>query len=228
MSPQNKCLGLIGGLGVGATIHYYRELARACEEAGTPLRLLLVHADMHRVFQHASAGETELLARYFAELIGHLRDGGAEVAAISAVMPHLCIEELLPISPLPLVNLLEAVSAEIRARRLRRVALFGTRMAIESRLFGQLQGVEVVQPEQDEIEFIHDTYFQVASTGAGAGEQRDGLTRLAQALCQRHQLDAIVLAGTDLALLFDESNTDFPHVDCSRVHIGAIVRALRA
>jgi aspartate/glutamate racemase len=39
-------------------------------------------------------------------------------------------------------------------------------------------------------------------------------------------VDAIMLAGTDLALIFNETNTDFPHIDCARVHIQAILRVL--
>jgi aspartate racemase len=39
-------------------------------------------------------------------------------------------------------------------------------------------------------------------------------------------VDAIVLAGTDLALIFDETNTDFPHLDCTKAHIQAILRVL--
>jgi aspartate racemase len=39
-------------------------------------------------------------------------------------------------------------------------------------------------------------------------------------------LNAIILAGTDLSFVFDESNTDFPHVDGARVHINAIMDEL--
>jgi aspartate racemase len=46
---------------------------------------------------------------------------------------------------------------------------------------------------------------------------------------ERDRVEAVILAGTDLALLFNESNTDFPHVDAARVHIDAIAnRALGA
>ena len=44
-------LGLIGGLGPGATVHYYRELVKA--QAG---ELLIVHADMDRVLGTYNAG----------------------------------------------------------------------------------------------------------------------------------------------------------------------------
>jgi aspartate racemase len=48
---------------------------------------------------------------------------------------------------------------------------------------------------------------------------------LATAICSRNGVDAILLAGTDRAALFDDSNTPFPHLDCARAHIQAIMRA---
>jgi aspartate racemase len=59
-------------------------------------------------------------------------------------------------------------------------------------------------------------------TVEGGTDGRDTLTKIAHEL----PVDAIVLAGTDLSLIFDETNTDFPHVDCAKAHIQAIVREL--
>jgi len=206
-------LGLIGGLGPGATVHYYRDLAKA--QAG---EFLIVHADMDLVRGDVERGDRVGLAAYLARLIERLARGGADVAAISAVTPHICIRELEKISPLPLVNIIEAVGGEIRSRGYQRVALFGTRFVVESRMFGMLEGVEVVVPDQ--VEAIHQAYMQ---TVAGGTEGRAVLSRIAREL----PVDAIVLAGTDLALIFDETNTDFPHVDCALAHIQAILRSLR-
>src|SRR5579862_8015263 len=133
-----RTLGLIGGLGPGATIHYYRELADA--KAG---EMLLIHADMAHALSYVERGDRDGLASYFARLIDRMARGGAEVAAISAITPHICIRELERISPLPLVNIVTEVGAEIRTRGYRRVALFGTRFVVQSRMFDMLEGIEV-------------------------------------------------------------------------------------
>jgi hypothetical protein len=127
-------LGLIGGLGPGSTIHYYRELVAA--RAG---EMLIVHADMDRVLGDVQRGDRAGLVAYFAGLIDRLAGGGADVAAISAITPHICIRELERISALPLVNIIEETGKEIRARGYRRVALFGTRFVVESRMYGMLE-----------------------------------------------------------------------------------------
>jgi aspartate racemase len=205
-------LGMIGGLGPGATVQYYRKLTEA--RAG---EMLIVQADMDRVVGHVQSGDRSGLAAYFAHLIGRLQRGGADIAVIPAITPHICIRELEPISPLPLVNIIDAVGAEIRSRGYRRVALFGTRYVVASRMFGMLDGVEVLVPDQ--VEAIHEAYMQTVD---GKTEPRAILSRIAKEL----PVDAIVLAGTDLAMIFDETNTDFPHVDCAQAHIEAILRAL--
>jgi aspartate racemase len=209
-----KTLGLIGGLGPGATIHYYRELADA--NAG---EMLLIHADMKYALSHVTSGDHAGLAAYFARLIERLAGGGAEIAAISAITPHICIRELEKITPLPLVNIIDEVGAEIRARGYRRVALFGTRYVVESRMFGMLGDVEVVVPEKTAE--IHEAYMRIVD--GGIDEPRDRLCKIAQEL----SVDAVVLAGTDLALVFDETNTPFPNLDSAKVHIRAILRRLQ-
>src|SRR5215211_1367595 len=66
--------------------------------------------------------------------------------------------------------------------------------------------------------------MQLVVSGRATPAQHQRLTSLAQTLCARDELEVIVLAGTDLALIFDDTNTPFPQVDCARLHIeGSIV-----
>ncbi|MGA2888798.1 MAG: amino acid racemase [Terracidiphilus sp.] len=225
---NQRCLGLIGGLGVGATIHYYRELVKLHEERRCVPDLLIAHADVNRVLREASAGDTRKLAAYLSGLIDRLYAAGAQIAAIPAVTPHICAAELLELSPIPIVSLPGEILREIQDRRLQRVALFGTRFTMESRMFGQLPGVEVVVPRAGEVDLIHEAYVQIVNVGHGSEENYQRLRDIAHTLCEREKVEAIVLGGTELSLLFNETNTDFPHIDGARVHLAAIMRELFA
>ncbi len=223
-----RCLGLIGGLGVGATVHYYLELAKAHAARGYVPNLVIIHADVNRVLQHAAAGETTQLAEYLSQLIHRLARAGAQLGVITAVTPHISTSELVQLSPIPLVNLIHEIAREIQIRRLKRVALFGTRFAIESRLFGQLPGVDLVLPSPEEIDTIHERYLRLVNSGQGSEEIYQSLRRIAHTLRQRDQVEAIILAGTELSLVFNESNADFPHINGASVHLNAIMRELFA
>jgi aspartate racemase len=52
------------------------------------------------------------------------------------------------------------------------------------------------------------------------------LRTIARRAITRDRLEAIALAGTDLAVAFDESSAGFAAIDCARVHIDAIVKAM--
>ncbi len=225
MGKEGLCLGLIGGLGPGATALYYRELVAAIEKRGRVPRLLIAHADINHVYATLATKDLDGLARYLAGLIDDMAAGGAELTAIVAATPHICAPQLITLSPLPLIDMLAEVAKAVRARGLKRVALLGTRYTIETRMFGALGEFDVVMPPAGEIELIHAIYMDIVA-GRGAEAQTDELRQLARTFVRRDGAEAVLLAGTDLTMVMNESTAGFPALDCARVHIDAIVRRL--
>jgi aspartate racemase len=224
---SSRGLGLIGGLGVGATVHYYQRLVEGCEQLGLTLDIVITNAHTPQVFEYVQATDRAGLAKYLNGYIQRMQAAGAEIAAIPAVTPHYCIEELVATSPVPIVSIFDPLRNELARRAIRRAAIFGTRFVVESDFFGALAGIEIVRPPRDEIDLIHSTYVELAAAGKGSPEKRDKLTAVAKTLVQRDQVDAILLAGTDLTLLFDESTAAFPCVDCAEAHLKEILRRLK-
>lgn len=211
---------------MGATVYYYEKLAQGYERQGRILDVVIVNAQVSRVFELVQANDKKGLAQYLVGYIRRLKAAGAEVAAIPAITPHFCVHEILAISPLPLFNIFEPLVQELKTRAARRISVFGTRFVMQSDLFGEVSGVEIIKARPDEIDYIHNTYAELARTGKGSQEQHKGLTELAHTLLRREGIDAIVLAGTDFAALFDESNIDFPCIDCAALHLRAILKAM--
>jgi aspartate racemase len=223
---EGRILGLIGGLGPGATVHYYRGLIAAHAAQGRVARMLIAHADVNHARPLAEADEFDELARYLNGFIDATAAGGAEMAAIVAITPHICVAQLLPLLRIPLIDMVSVVRDAIHARALKRVALFGTRSTVASRMFGRLD-IDVVMPQPDEIDFIHNAYLDVVydrSTPAGI----DRLRELAHTLIQRDGAEAVLLAGTDLSMVLNEENAGFPTLDCAGVHIAEITKRLLA
>jgi len=223
-SKKSRCLGLVGGLGPGATIYYYRGLLAAHKAAGRTARLLIAHADVEDVRHFVANNDRAGLARYLAGFVSSLAAGGAEMTAIVAITPHICASELTAISPLPLIDIVSEVAAAIRTRGLKRVALLGTRFTVESRMFDRL-GVDVVMPRTEEIEQIHNAYMDVLNDRSTPG-QIEGLRQVARTLIDRDGAEAALLAGTDLSMVLNEDNAGFPTIDCAATHIKAIMDRL--
>ena len=216
-------IGLLGGLGVGAAIHYYRELAAAHDRVGRTMNLVMVHASVTHVAEYAAKGDRMGLATYLSGFVEQLQAAGATFAVLPALTPHLGITELQSMAPIPVMDLTQLVADHVKARGLVKVALFGTRYVVESNMYGRLENA--VRPQAAEVEFIHTAYSNLARTGAAPREDREQFVRLAETLRRRDGVDAIILAGTDFAVMFEPETTPFPHVDCTRVHMDAIMAA---
>jgi aspartate racemase len=221
-----RCLGLIGGLGVGAAVYYYEQLAKAHEARGYGMDLAMVHAETARIFEFIEAKDRVGMASYLRGFLMRMKAAGAELGVIPALTPGYCVRELKEISPLPLIDMFAAINADMAQRRLERVAVFGTRYSINSRLFDLLEGTDIVTPAPDEVELIHSCYAELLSARRATNTLHRSLSELAHRLIARERLDAIVLAGTDFAILFNESNTDFPVVDCASLHLKSIADVL--
>src|SRR5262249_24667333 len=65
---EPSMFGLVAGVGVGGGIFYYRSLVHARLARGLVPGILMVHADLRRVLDHAAARETRELATYLSGL----------------------------------------------------------------------------------------------------------------------------------------------------------------
>ncbi len=225
---MRACVGIVGGLGVGATVHYYEKITAACKARGVVPNLVIVHADVDHGQALVRAGKLAELATYLAGFIDRLKKAGADWAVMPAVTPHICIAELEQRASLPLINIVDPIAAALRQRQLKRVALFGTTFTMEGGLWGQLAGFEIVKPQPDEIAFVGRAYQKILDTQQADRDDAEGLRRIATSLLKRDRVETVLLAGTDLALMFDERTAGFPCLDVARLHIAAIVERLSA
>jgi len=218
----SRCIGLVGGLGPPATVHYYNALLAALARRDLVPQLVIVHAELDRVLGLVAANDTAGLADYLAALIRSLAQAGAAFAVVPAVTPHICAPELTVLSPLPLVDIIDALIGELDARGVRRAALLGTRFTMERCMFGRLDRFEIIDIGGDTRAEVHRIYTSIAANGGATSADLTYLKDLCRAL-HAGGADAIVAAGTELSVVLHEGEDDFPLVDCAKAHVAAIV-----
>jgi aspartate racemase len=219
-------IGLIGGIGPAATDFYYRGLIDRHVAAGLPLECTICHADVREMARNLNDKAPARQAAIFAGLIGRMKKAGAEIAAVTSMGGHFCINELLPISPLPLVHGIHAVDAAIRKSGLKRIGVLGTRLVMETKLYGAVGSAELIAPEGEMFGKVGDSYSAMASIGKVTDAQREVFFTAGRALMARGA-EAIMLGGTDLFLAFAGRERPFPLVDCADIHVEAIFQASR-
>lgn len=214
-------IGLIGGIGPAATDFYYRGLIDRHAASGIPLEVTIAHADVREMARNLVDAKPRRQAEIFAGLLDRLKRAGAAAGAVTSMGGHFCIKELLVISPLPLINAIPAVSATLARSGRKKVGLIGTRTVMESRLYGSITSPEVLVPEGEGLDRVHEAYSAMAQAGWVTDAQRQVFDAAGRALCERGA-EAVMLGGTDLFLAYAGRDPGFAVIDCADIHVGAI------
>ncbi len=87
-------IGLIGGIGVAATVVYYQRLAKAVAAKGRQLDLTIVQADAPTLVKNNREDNRQAQADIYGPLIDRLKAAGAECAAITSLGGHFVTMKL--------------------------------------------------------------------------------------------------------------------------------------
>jgi aspartate racemase len=218
-------IGLIAGIGPAATDFYYRGLIERHAAAGLPLELTMAHADVREMGRNLAEGQRRKQAEIFARLIERMKKAGAEIAAVTSMGGHFCINELLPITPLPLVHGPHSVEAAVALSGMKKIGVLGTRLVMETGLYGLVKSAELVAPEEPGKTEVAEAYSAMASVGRVTEQQREIFFRESRRLVRERGVEAIMLGGTDLFLAFAGQSHGFRLVDCADIHVDAIFEA---
>lgn len=216
-------IGLIGGIGVAATIVYYQRLTQAVAAMGGALDLTIEHADVQALIRNNLADNRDEQAQIYARHLERLKNAGCEAAAITSLGGHFCFEETQALSPLPLVSAVTPLDNYFAEQGLGTVGLLGTRVVMRTGLYGQLSKTRAVAPK-GRIDEIGQVYQDMAVSGRCTSEQRALFLGAGADMVANQGADAIVLAGTDLNLAFDGQNPDYHVIDALDVHVDLLSR----
>ncbi|MGK0474112.1 MAG: aspartate racemase [Candidatus Azotimanducaceae bacterium] len=215
-------IGMIGGIGPAATEFYYRNLVKAYKAANKKLELTIAHAEASDVINNIASKSSGKQAGLFLEIAQRLQKAGADVVVISSIAAHFCVSDFEALSPLPVINIVDALESEFNKKGLKKVGLLGHAVSMESKLFGGISSTEIVVPLGDEFDDVNDEYIQMATTGKITSRQRELFFLAGKNMCEKQGAELIVLAGTDLCLAFDGEECGFVVMDSALVHVNAI------
>jgi aspartate racemase len=224
-AATTKKIGLIGGLALRAGIFYYEQILKRYAAEKLPLKLVLSHADVNTVLARVSGEDRAGLGRYLGTLANELFDAGADLVAVTAIAPHLAIEEIARVARGPVVDVLGCIPAGLAAAGIERVAIFGNRAVMNTDAFRSIARDRVVRLDPPVLDSVHAMYSDIALFGKrGTPIEVAFLERAARDLIDRGGAQAILLAGTDLSSFYAEQPPSFPFLDVARLHIDEIVR----
>ena len=179
--------------------------------------------DLNRVREPVMANDLPRLADNLVAEIEKLARAGADFGLVAANTPHLVFDEVASRLPIPLISIVEATVAAAKDRQLKRLALFGTRFTMNGDFYAKpfrREQIELVRPESADQDYIHDKYMNELIAGKFLPETRAGLLAIVDRMKAKSDIDAVVLAGTELPLILREpGHNGIGFLNTTRIHL---------
>ncbi len=221
-----KTLGIIGGIAPESTVAYYRSIVELSRGVYPPV--IINSIDLTRMIGLITDGRFDELADYLVAELEKLERAGAEIALFASNTPHIIFDALRARSPLPLISIVETARDAASRAGLRRLALFGTRFTMRApfyrRAFAEA-GMEVIVPDDADLEHIHERYMSELVNARFLDSTREELLRIIEKI---PNIDGVILGGTELPLLLRASeHAGVRLLDTGRLHAERAVEAMQ-
>ena len=225
-----KTLGIIGGLGPESTIDYYQKIIALYRERtrnGSYPEFIVASVNLRKGLDFMDANDLAGMADYLLQGIGKLVRAGADFGLISANTPHIVFDDVASKSPIPLISIVEATCAAAKTRNLKRLALFGTAYTMQGTFYAKVfsrEGIELLVPEPNDQDYIHDKYMNELVPGKFLAETRSGLLAIVDRMKAKSDIEGVILAGTELPLILRNSDhNEIPFLNTTKIHVEAAV-----
>jgi aspartate racemase len=106
----------------------------------------------------------------------------------------------------------------------------GTRYTMQASFFPQVfarNQMQIHVPNENEQAYIHEKYFGELVNGVFLEETRKRLTEIISSMKDRHDIQAVILGGTELPLILrDGEVASVPSLDTTQIHVEAALERL--
>ncbi len=225
-----KIPGIIGGVGPESTIEYYRTIVALYRERkpdGSYPQLIINSINLKTGMDFMAANDFAGAVAHLLHEIERLALAGADFGLIAANTPHMVFDDIAPQSPIPLISIVEATCEAAKGMKLKRLGLFGTRFTMQGDFYPTVftrEEIELIVPQPDDQAYIDDKYMNELVLGKFLPETSAGLHTIVDRLKEKHDIDGVILAGTELPLILrGPEHRGIPLLDTMKIHAHAAV-----
>ena len=225
-----KTIGLIGGMSWESSAVYYSTINRKVREIlggfhSAKSVMVTVEFDEIQTLQHKE--DWNALEKLMVKSALQLEAAGADFVVLCTNTMHLCSQEIVQNISIPFLHIAEATGLKIAETGLKKVALLGTRFTMEKDFYKtyifERFGIEVIIPEEQEREIIHNTIYNELVQGVIKDESRLKFQQIIGNL-EKNGAEGVILGCTEIPLLISQNDVIIPVFDTTTIHAEMAVK----
>lgn len=221
-----KKFGLIGGLSWTSTARYYQIINEGVARRAGGLHsapLAIESLDFAEVARCTTKEDWDCAAEQLIVAAQRVEAAGAQGMVICANSMHTIFDRIAAAVAIPIIHIADVVGDRMQADGIKSAALIGTRNVMTEKFYRQrlvARGVSLLPPDMelaDRIDHIlYDELMMGKATRESERYMKSELTDIA-----KNQVQAAVLACTELEAIVDVRANVLPIYDSTSIHANA-------
>ncbi|WP_215224422.1 aspartate/glutamate racemase family protein [Echinicola shivajiensis] len=220
-----KKIGLVGGISWTSTLDYYKYINQGINEKLGGLNsaeCIIYSLNFSDIQDIGWTNSYDLIFNACRNLISNNVDS----IVLCANTAHLFADRIQSEINIPIIHIASATAEEIKKQGLHKVGLLGTKFTMEMDFYrNKLKeyNIETIVPaEKIDIEEIQEIVKNELGKGIVSKESKLKFIRYANELRERGA-EGLILGCTEIPLLIDQNDFDFPVFDTTKIHVENIV-----
>jgi aspartate racemase len=217
-----KPIGIIGGMGPYASAYFYTLLLK---KSGRYYSGIQANHEFPEIILDSipvpyfleDERELHIAKKMLLSRTLKLNRFGVSCIAMTCNTAHVLFPDLNNCSTAPFISMIQIVADSVSSMQIKRVGILATPTTIQTQIYGKVLELRGIQPiyANKTIQRQHVVIIKQTVAGQPNSEGIQNLVKSTQQFIIRENLDGLILACTELPLIFPKSAfKNIPIIDC--------------
>ena len=218
-----KTIGLIGGMSWESTSLYYQIINEYIQHKKGGLysaKCILYSVNFEEISSMQKTGQWQKCGEILGNIGKNLETAGAEFIIICTNTMHKVVPDMQKYINIPIIHIAEATYNRIKEAGIKNIGLLGTKYTMKEDFYKNIlidKGLNVIIPEDDEVEFINNVIFNELCKGDIKAESKRKFLEIVDRLKLRGA-EGIILGCTEIVMLISQKDIDIKVFDTTQIH----------
>lgn len=218
-----KTIGLIGGMSWESTSLYYQIINEYIQHKKGGLysaKCILYSVNFEEISSMQKTGQWQKCGEILGNIAKNLETAGADFIIICTNTMHKVVPDMQKYINIPIIHIAEATYNRIKEAGIKNIGLLGTKYTMKEDFYKNIlidKGLNVIIPEDDEVEFINNVIFNELCKGDIKAESKRKFLEIVDRL-KLKGAEGVILGCTEIVMLISQKDIDIKVFDTTQIH----------
>ena len=218
-----KTIGLIGGMSWESTSLYYQIINEYIQHKKGGLysaKCILYSVNFEEISSMQKTGQWQKCGEILGNIAKNLETAGADFITICTNTMHKVVPDIQKYINIPIIHIAEATYNKIKEAGIKNIGLLGTKYTMKEDFYKNIlidKGLNVIIPEDDEVEFINNVIFNELCKGDIKAESKRKFLEIVDRL-KLKGAEGVILGCTEIVMLISQKDIDIKVFDTTQIH----------